>query len=639
MIEAIRILGEYEGAKRQVSKGDPTGTLQVLCENPASSDLYKHVISIELKKQGPEFLFIRVGYEGYSREKMLRYLYRRGPGANGMDLSPTSRITEPKKTLNTKLFSWSAQDFSDPVLELTSDDRSFLQSVCTCLNEHKVEIEEGVNEQFKPIKQAKESAILTITIEDDGHRYLGDYPSFCKVLTARALSGFYQKYNTESRSQDKICSVCREHADEVYGFVSTYAFYTVDKPGMVAGGFDQKNAWKNYPVCKSCALTLEEGKRWLDNYSLFKFYGFDYYLIPKPLRQGNGDEIFRRLEEYPRDIAEHKQSAEQRLTGKQMRLFNEAEDDCFDILAEQPNTFLFTILIFRKVNSEFKIQLSIEDVFPSRIRDLFDAKVKVDSCTDITSCEVPLDLYNPKKGTIPLQFTFGNIWYFFGKRKDEDTSQYFLDLINRIFTSQSVEESFVISGIIRRIRKIFAQRYSTKEASMRGLSLLLYLQYLGLLEKKREYTMDDSSVSSDTGTVPPSGQEQLAELIFSEFSEFFDSEAKKAVFLEGVLTQLLLNVQFHERDATPFRSKLQGLRLDQRTVQGLFPQIINKFEEYKKNYPKYRSLERVISKSMLKAGTDWGLSKDEISFVFVLGMNMASNFKTNQNEKTEEEEL
>ena len=113
---------------------------------------------------------------------------------------------------------------------------------------------------------------------------------------------------------------------------------------------------------------------------------------------------------------------------------------------------------------------------------------------------------------------------------------------------------------------------------------------------------------------------------FSRFGDFFDSDAKKVIFLEGVLTQKLLNIQYQERNATPFRIKLKGLNLDERQVKKLLPEIQNKLEEYGKNY--YRTLESIISKYFVSAGDGWKISNDEISFYFVLGMNLSYIFKT-----------
>ena len=146
------------------------------------------------------------------------------------------------------------------------------------------------------------------------------------------------------------------------------------------------------------------------------------------------------------------------------------------------------------------------------------------------------------------------------------------------------------------------------------------------MDKMKKENMGDQfeSESSSLGDL-----ESRTKVFFEKYESSFDSDAKKAVFLEGVLTQKLLNVQYSERKSTPFRSKLKGLNLDERQVKKLLPEIINKLEEYGKNY--YRSLESIISKYFVSSGEKWKMSRDEISFYFVLGMNLSHIF----NEKKE----
>ena len=118
---------------------------------------------------------------------------------------------------------------------------------------------------------------------------------------------------------------------------------------------------------------------------------------------------------------------------------------------------------------------------------------------------------------------------------------------------------------------------------------------------------------------------ERVELFFNKYSNFFNVNVKKAIFLEGVLTQFLLNIQYQERKATPFRIKLKGLKLDEKQIKKLLPEIQNKLEEYGKNY--YKELESIISNYFVLSGNDWNISNDEISFYFVLGMNLSNVFK------------
>ena len=115
---------------------------------------------------------------------------------------------------------------------------------------------------------------------------------------------------------------------------------------------------------------------------------------------------------------------------------------------------------------------------------------------------------------------------------------------------------------------------------------------------------------------------------FFKENVIFDDDLKKALFLEGVLAQKLLNIQFQERNSTPFRSRLNGLKIDEKTAKRLLPEIINKLEEYGKNY--YKELESLIGEYMLNADFS-KYSVDEISYYFTLGMVLEKHFKNEEN--------
>ena len=76
--------------------------------------------------------------------------------------------------------------------------------------------------------------------------------------------------------------------------------------------------------------------------------------------------------------------------------------------------------------------------------------------------------------------------------------------------------------------------------------------------------------------------------------------------------------------------------MDARDISTLLPEIIEKLEQYNKNY--YVPLENLISKYLISAGNykDWRLSTDEMNYIFVLGMNLSKYFKIKIEEKNEE---
>jgi len=616
MIEAIREIGEYSLQKDQISTKDPQGLIEIFCEDiQGQSEIPPHILSIKIEKTGNSFSFIDVREEEeYSRKNNSKYLYRFG-SPNGTNITPSSKVTEIARTFPIKIKNWFGQNFSQMPYALENDEINYLSALGKCLEEHQSEIIAQTQSILQGIPVKKESFLMTIVITENGQRYhLGDIDLFRKIFVQKSRASFWQKYNTTSVEKNKTCSVCRKKKDEVYGFASTFNFYTVDKPGMVSGGFDQSLAWKNYPVCLDCALALERGKRYLNDFCHFSFYGYDYYIIPKPLLNENTI-VYEILKNFQEDTEKIK------LTDKYESLMSDAREEIFGTLAEKENSFLCNILIYKEDKRSFKIIRYIEDIFPSRLKQLFDAKNVIESKPYFKDFQVPAFKDQKRIGEKQYKFTFETLRYFFGRYADV----YFFDIVGRIFSGKEVSYPFILYEIARKIRDQHNHGIPTKETAFRGLALLAYLDELELFGKHkggRTMTTLPKSIVIDGS----SETKKKADAIFDEFPAFFDTAAKRAVFLEGVLCQKLLGIQHHERGATPFRTKLQGLRLDQKTIQALLPQIQNKLEEYKANY--YRDLEQIISASMIEAGDEWIMSKDEISFYFVLGMNLASQFTT-----------
>ena len=65
----------------------------------------------------------------------------------------------------------------------------------------------------------------------------------------------------------------------------------------------------------------------------------------------------------------------------------------------------------------------------------------------------------------------------------------------------------------------------------------------------------------------------------------------------------MLNIQWTDKKATPFRTKLHGLKMNEALIKRLLPEIQNKLEEYEKNY--YRDLESIIAHHFVLAGVNW----------------------------------
>ncbi len=618
MIGAIQSLGEYSLREQDIDVYNLDDIIKILIEDPASNKSYKKILKIKINLDKKQFSGVEI--DEYDSTKLEKYLYRKG-SPRGTDYSPTSRITDPKKTFEIKTQKWFQKEY--PEAQLTTNEINQLQEIRNILEYNEDKIINKLERIYDDIKRERQNAIITVELFKDNLKSLpGDVDAFKKIFLLNSMSTYYDKYNTTSKSSNNVCAVCGNQ-NEVYGFVSTYAFYTVDKPGMVPGGFNQGDAWKNYPVCKQCALILEQGKQWLEKYSSYNFYGFDYLIIPKPLRGINSDEVYESLKYYQED------GKQVRVTGKYGALLDVTEEEILGLLAEKENTFNCNMLIYSASKSEFKILRYIEGIYPSDLRRLFEAKYSVDKKPLIKNTQIPFWENRKKSGEKDLEFNFGCFWYFL---KDENQSKYFLDIVNNVFKDKKINKKFLLNRIIQKIRENYVNGYNIEEPVMRGFSCLLYLEFLGILNHKESEKM--SKKIRDIFQTESSTRVQAAEKIFKEYPDFFKNDPEKAVFIVGVLSQLLMNIQYRDRKATPFKAKLQGLRLDERKVKSLLPEIQNKLDEYDSNY--YRDLETLASEYFIQAQNDWSLSRDEISFYFALGMNLSKYFRTEKEEEKDE---
>ena len=625
MIQAIMKIGQWAG-----EMDGTKGSIQNFVQNPNEKGNIQKVFTITLSKQNNSWLYKDVEIEEFRQKYLTKYLYRHG-SSSGADITPTSKFAgDMKKTFKKKIFR-SIDDISREAenLGLDSKERKQVEKIRKALFAAETPIIERLIERSEEIER-REGAIITLVFQENKKReYIGDLNLFHKVLMCKAKEKYFKQYGKKSLGNNQMCSVCRKQQAEVYGFVNTYNFYTVDKPGFVSGGFKQQNAWKNYPVCFECAGNLELGKKYLNEKLRFSFYGFRYLLIPKFLSDSIMEETLDVLE----DMFEHRatEMIEAGFDQTYINRLTNAEDEIFDLISQEKDYVSFDLLFYREKQSAFNILLHVEDILPSRFKRLFEIKARLDAI-DIFRKEV-----SKKDGKRLLIFNFRILRSFFPYvSKTRSYDKHFLELAGKIFSLKPVEYHFIMKAIVTKLRSRFVNDEYIKIDCLSGYLLLNYLGGLGILRKggvgmeikliedlKENFGSEDTSVS------------QKIELFFKAHSGFFDNAAKKACFLVGILAQKLINIQWREKNATPFRTKLYGLRLTEPLLKKISYEAQNKLEQYKKNY--YRELEGVIAQYMVAGGSGWSLTNDEISFYFTMGMNLASLFKLKKEEENNDQ--
>lgn len=554
--------------------------LDMLIEDPNASNRNKNIAAVILEDKDGEIAYRSVELESYDEKKIRRYLYKRGPEI-GLDFSPTSRITEPEKTLKRKFFAWFEK--SDKVEEFISEEeKKWLARIQKVIAENKEMIRKEVEELFKNVPK-KEGMFITLKIMRDGKSfYPGDIEAFCNIMKKRSQ----KELEAKAAAKDKVCAICGEKKEQILSNASVYTFYTEDKIGYITGGFDKKRSWRNYPVCPKCWDAMVEGRRYVEKNLAFRFCGLPYYLIPKFImgHQNTSEEILDIFTDTSR-LFSLKEKVKTKITVD--------EKDILYYLKDANDVLTLNFLFLRKENKAERIVLLIEDVFPSYLREIFSAKEKVDE-------------------KLSVNFTFGSIRTFFAKsdpaKRNNDLDKYFLDTLHRIFKKRPVDKKFIFRFIMQRLRSdlVYGTRDNFFFSSRDGLAVLLFLNEMKLVKLEVKEMCDDG----------------LFEKYFQKYDKTFGLPAQKGLFLLGALTELLLRKQYSSRESKPpFLKNLKNLKMSERDFKGLLPKVQNKLEEYASFDIYKKKLAGEIAYYLLQAGDNWEMSIDEMNFYFAAGMN------------------
>jgi len=604
MINAIAELGKYIREENQM------GFLDMILDDAFDRGRNKHLFIVLLDKC---LKFSNVIYREFDRSYKKKILYKRG-SSSGTDFTPTSKITKLKTTLERKFIKWFEQNKDNELL--SDDERSFLSEILFSLEKHKEELIEKIKYQIEIIPD-KSGKVISLGFLNNANdiSLIGSHRVFKKILLDKAKRDLkYSKtYSTFSYSKNKICSICNKR-NEVFGFFTDLKFYNVDKDGMITGGFKREYSWKNYPVCLDCALDLRIGYQFIQDQLNLNFYGIGYYFIPRISDKKKYETILEVLLEF-KNNPKFKTEDINRLTND--------ENELFDFVKERQSNISFDLFFYENPQkSVLRILLVIEELLPSRLNTLFEIKNEIDSIIFFKQAR--------NKEDKPLcYFNFGIVRNFFPKSTIEgNKDKYFLEVSEKIFKDKPIDLQFIMQNIMNKIRSRFSNDKPIWLDSIKGFMFVLYLITLKVMNEREEGKVDEQFFK-EFKIQTKDELESKVNLFFNSFESFFKSDAHRSIFLLGVLTQFLLNIQQTERDSAPFRSKLKGLKMSSFDISVLLPKIINKLEEYGKNY--YKALEELTSKYILSAGdyNQWRLSVDEMNFVFMVGMNLSNYFKIN----------
>ncbi len=610
-MEAIKQIGEHEFNK---VKGDDK-YLEIFTEDFSKGTNYKLVLEIILKIENDLGVFKEIRQREYDDELKFKYLYRAG-SSRGSDITPTAKITEPKKTYINKIIAGFDEGIKS-CKEKYFVEKQELELVVKLLKDEQESIIKEIDKIFNSIPKKERYLVLTVVLEyGDARKYIGDFEVFKNRIITIPIRKFYYSdtYKKEVKGENNFCSICNTLSEEVYGLASPYSFYTIDKPGYISGNFDYEKAWRNYPVCKQCAIELELGKNYLDENLKLNFYGRRFYLIPKMIYDKRIEHL---LIKYKRTFSED--------DFKNAKDIGSAEEKIIKVLSNENNSVTFDLMFIEENNAALNILLNIEDVYPSTFSKIYTQWEKI-----------KLMKFFEKIYYI-ANFNYLNILF-----NSKENNKYFLEVIDKIIGNGKIEYNFIISFINKKLIEAFIRQEKGEfvkgedaynVATLRAYTFIYYLYKLRKFRNKGKEGVED--MERDEWNIKDF--ENKAEA-FNDFFDcnkaFFDTSSKKAVFLIGYLTKKLINIQaINEGGRKPFLSNLNGLNITKRDLVRLFPKIQGKFQEYKKEY--YNEELECASQFLIESNRLENLANLDIPLYFSMGINMSKKFKLNKNNDDE----
>ncbi|PLV58081.1 type I-B CRISPR-associated protein Cas8b/Csh1 [Thermotoga sp. KOL6] len=382
------------------------------------------------------------------------------------------------------------------------------------------------------------------------------------------------------KGKPTVCFICGNRTANLK-LSDVVKFATFDKPGFTPY-LSKKDPIR---ICPACKETLMKARRSIDEKLSFAFFdGRILWIIPG----GVSANILKRIVE--------KISLEKEANESKLRSFARLERRIERALSEERATY--DLVVIEKEQQAERIILHSEDVSPTRIREILEESERIENLM--------------KEDGYEINVNFRTINSFF-----EDAKNLFNALFDAVFSERTFDKKLLIRFLLSKARRDILRDTRYKSA-IEAFAIYVYLKRLKTLKGGNH--------------VEPNG-------FFSKYAEFFDEPWKKAVFLEGVLTEYLLYLQQTKRNSKAFMKKLKGLKLKKQDVEGLLAEIRSKLEAYEGMSKKVEELLEETSRSFIEAG-NWRASPEEISFVFVTGMSLGRIFfkGVDESESSEEQE-
>jgi len=547
MLEALALLGEVFGEN-------------TLWDNFEAD----YILVLELDKNGN---LKGINLEEFTSEKLGRYLYKNSGTSNPPSWTPTLSLNRKEPIKSLKLLNGRLKELLDRELK---EDLS--------------EIAERVKEQIGKVP-SKKKVFITVKIEG---KYLGEIPEVVENLKT------FLKKRFEEKATDGVCSLCLKQTKVVGKDNFPFKFYTLDKPGFIHGGF--KNDAAVFPLCRDCVQKVKEGGKYVREHLNFTFTkGVNFYLIPELVKEDR-----EKLKELVKKILKHEAEREGGLTEDRGEALTSGERRIFKRISQEGNYFYVHLLFITKDQAAERIDLYLQGIYPSRLKELFECKRKVE---DFLNKEVSFNY------SVAGEFLKGDTFY---------------EYIYATFRGVKFDPNTLLGSLLERLRILAVE--VEKEQSLSKL----------LFAIKRALSVYLFELCTRGGLNMSNMESQTLEEFLNRFPHL-SGDFEKGVFLLGVLTQYLLEVQQKERGNKPFLKKLKGFKLRPEDFEKLYTEVRAKLEEYDRWGKKVAFLFGEAGKYLLSSPQKPKITQREANFIFATGMGLKNEVFNLLKEEEKEE--
>ncbi len=470
--------------------------------------------------------------------------------------------------------------------------------------------------------------VVTLKIDE---KWLGEIEEFRKHFFSKSYKKYYhQSSKGKSIADNQICSLTGSKGT-VYGFVNTLGF-AIDSQSFIRNGFNTASGYKMFPVSEDAIPILEGARAILKNKLSNVFFEYkdnkttkyvNYAILPhfvfQPVHHNASYIAQKFLDKAAFNIDSKSDKGSNGFINDTEFILNEIIKDG-DLTRHD---IYYSILFFEQSQAQFRIYLELNDVLPSRISKVLDAKEKAQNFYK------PFTSYTTEDGERKTKrITLCRFKDYFNTG-EKNTQPAFYKLINSIFTNQPYDDSKLLKLVLNTWKMSFKKNYHDKEKEYyfnslvkQSLANLYFLHLLGIF--KKDHTMNKETQRPD----------KLDAFHFIEtHPAYFEKEYLKGAFIFGCLVARLL----YNQRGNAFMKELHGLNIDQDLITKKFPKLISKLRQYDAEFPEMEAAAlRYFAESNDK------ISKDEISFAFTMGLVLQKDFdrinKANKNQNSEENE-